>query len=838
MERFWRRLIVLRAAQLVGIIVALLVLDVAHDELLIALTLVVGGPSTLVWARVLRRQHGLPPIMAYLDFTVLAVTIAVVPALLPSSLVLLSCLPAFAVVAFGRRHGFTMVLLNVPFIAYGVAMNHEPSSLALFGLYIISAFTTIVVVGEAGHIISRLRGDTDQLIEGLGVAAWDADEPGTKVRYMSPSIEAMFGWPVGRWFEEGFWDSIVHREDVAVIAEADRLAAVGAPFELRYRLTAADGTVREVQERVTTSFVDGAMVSSRGLVLDVTERFASDQQMHQLAEIVQALPIPLVVARLDDPADDASLRVTVVNPAAVLASGRQPGDVVGRRASEAFPQLVFAHSAKFFADVARTGVARVLPRPVPSTRFGEPRLFAGHAFPLPDRSVALALVDVTDRENVARALLHQATHDQLTGLPNRRLLLERLGATIEQEIAAGRAVSLIMADLDQFKEVNDALGHDHGDQLLRALGARITGGGLSYAVFARLGGDEFALVLAHERGSEDAMVLARRVAELIAEPVPLAHVTIQTNASIGVATAPDHAADAETLIKRADVAMYRAKRTGTGVAEYSVQHDHSSVRRVTLLGELRAAIGHEELRLFYQPVYDLRSGRAVSAEALVRWQHPVHGLLVPAEFLEMAEVSGLIGTLSEWVVGRAVEDATRWRAAGHSIAVAVNLSVRNLYEPHLAERISGIRDDAGLPPHALRVELTEHSLMHEPVQAATVLRDMRTRGLTVSIDDFGTAYSSLWLLRDLPVDELKIDKAFIQAMAAGDARLVRSIIDLGHNLGLQVVAEGVEDLGVAGQLREMGCDRAQGYALARPMDFDSLLVHLAQGRVELHHSLH
>jgi diguanylate cyclase (GGDEF)-like protein len=589
----------------------------------------------------------------------------------------------------------------------------------------------------------------------------------------------------------------------------------------------ADGSVRHVEERVTTSIVDGVMVSSRGLVMDVTERHAADQQMHQLAEIVQALPIPIVVARLDDLADDASLRVTVVNPAAALTSGRSQESVIDRRATEAFPVLVHAHSVKLFADVARTGMARVLSRPVPSTRFGEPRLFSGHAFPLPDRSVALALVDVTDRENVARALLHQATHDQLTGLPNRRLLLETLASTIERETAAGRAVSLIIADLDQFKEVNDALGHDHGDQLLAALGARITDAGLSFALFARLGGDEFAVVLVHESGANDAVVLAGRIAELIAEPVPLADVTIQTNASIGVASAPDHAVDAETLIKRADVAMYSAKRTGSGVAEYSVHHDRSSVRRVTLLGELRAAIASEELRLYYQPVYDLRIGRAVSAEALVRWQHPVHGLLGPDEFLEMAEVSGLMGKLSEWVVRRAVTDATRWRAAGHSIAVAVNLSVRNLYEPQLAERISGIRDGAGLPSHALRVELTEHSLMHEPTVAASVLRDLRTRGLTVSIDDFGTAYSSLWLLRDLPVDELKIDKAFIKAMTEGDARLVRSIIDLGHNLGLDVVAEGVEDLAVADQLRDMGCDRAQGFALARPMSFDSLLVHLA-----------
>ena len=570
--------------------------------------------------------------------------------------------------------------------------------------------------------------------------------------------------------------------------------------------------------------------------MDRTERHASDQQMHQLAEIVEALPIPIVVARLDDADDDESLRITVVNPAAALTSGRSQEHVVDRRATEAFPVLVHAHSVGFFAEVARTGVARVLPRPVPSTRYGEPRLFSGHAFPLPDRSVALALVDVTDRENVARALLHQATHDPLTGLPNRRLLLETLGRTIERETSAGRAVSLIMADLDQFKEVNDALGHDHGDQLLVALGARITNAGLPFALFARLGGDEFAVVLVHESGANDAVVLASRIAELIAEPVPLADVTIQTNASIGVATSPDHAVDAETLIKRADVAMYRAKRTGSGVAEYSVHHDRSSVRRVTLLGELRAAIASEELRLYYQPVYDLRSGRAVSAEALVRWQHPVHGLLGPDEFLEMAEVSGLMGKLSEWVVRRAVDDATRWRAAGHSIAVAVNLSVRNLYEPQLAERISGIRDRAGLPSHVLRVELTEHSLMHEPTVAATVLRDLRTRGLTVSIDDFGTAYSSLWLLRDLPVDELKIDRAFIRAMSQGDARLVRSIIDLGHNLGLAVVAEGVEDLAVAVQLRDMGCDRAQGFALARPMSFDSLLVHLVAGPIEMRSS--
>ena len=441
--------------------------------------------------------------------------------------------------------------------------------------------------------------------------------------------------------------------------------------------------------------------------------------------------------------------------------------------------------------------------------------------PLPDRSVGISLEDVTKRARQAESFRHRALHDPLTGLPNRAMLHERLTHALIEADRTGDPVALLLVDLDQFKEVNDALGHEYGDGVLRELSRRLVGRLRQCDTIARLGGDEFAILLTTDATAEGAAEVARRLNELCEEPIQVADYRLQVSASVGIALAPEHANDAETLLRRADGAMYRAKGAGGGYAIYSPGHELNAVRRLELLADLRDAIQTEAFVVHYQPRIDLATLQPVGVEALVRWRHPRHGLLPPGEFIELAEVSGAIRLLTQTVTERATADV-RGLGATAGLAVSVNLSMRNLYDPTLVEWVTAMIEESHIPAGALCFELTESQLMDDPRQANEVLHQLHRSGVRFSVDDFGTGYSSLAYLRDLPIDEVKIDRSFVADLARGDSRIVQSVIDVGHHLGLHVVAEGVETPEVLARLRELGCDSAQGFHLAMPMPLGDL----------------
>jgi predicted signal transduction protein with EAL and GGDEF domain len=336
---------------------------------------------------------------------------------------------------------------------------------------------------------------------------------------------------------------------------------------------------------------------------------------------------------------------------------------------------------------------------------------------------------------------------------------------------------------------------------------------------ARLGGDEFAVLLTDAGDAADAEQVAKRIRKALEEPFLLGGITLESSASIGIATSPAHGTDAETLAQRADVAMYAAKRSGSGASVYARELDQSSVRRLALLGELRSAITEDDLRLRYQPCLDLATGAVQSAEALVRWQHPTHGLLPPSEFIELAEVSGLIRPLTRWVIENVLGQLRAWCDEGVALRVAVNLSVKDLYDRDLVPWLHDRLDAWGVDASLLKLEITESEVMDDPLLALEVLGKLKTLGVWTSIDDFGTGYSSLAYLKHLPIDELKIDKSFVGNLVhdANDLVIVRSTIDLSHNLGLTVVAEGVEDAATLERLAELSCDRAQGFYVSRPL---------------------
>ncbi|HYI11529.1 MAG TPA: EAL domain-containing protein [Thermoanaerobaculia bacterium] len=436
---------------------------------------------------------------------------------------------------------------------------------------------------------------------------------------------------------------------------------------------------------------------------------------------------------------------------------------------------------------------------------------------------------IAEREEQIR---YQATHDSLTGLPNRTLFLDRLEQAILKARRTGEIVGMIMMDLDRFKDINDTLGHPFGDELLIEIGRRLTQTLRESDTVARLGGDEFAVTF-YVRYGRRAVDVAQRISTALETPFALAGVSVDVDASMGIALYPLHANDAETLMKRADIAMYEAKRDHSAFATYEPGRDEHSLRRLAILSDLRHSIAREELVLHYQPKIDFRLEKVAHAEALVRWRHPVHGLLSPDEFVPLAEQSGNIGAITKWVLRRAITDCGEWNAAGLDLTVAVNLSVLDLFDAELPTYIGGLLSEVGLPPSKLVLEITESAVMKDPAYALRILRDLKTRGMTLAIDDYGTGYSSLAHLKRLPVDELKIDKSFVlnlQASATDDLVIVRSTIELGHNMGLRVIAEGVESEEAWNILRDLGCDMGQGYYVSRPLAVEAFRVWVRESK--------
>ncbi|WP_212989459.1 putative bifunctional diguanylate cyclase/phosphodiesterase [Actinoplanes auranticolor] len=428
----------------------------------------------------------------------------------------------------------------------------------------------------------------------------------------------------------------------------------------------------------------------------------------------------------------------------------------------------------------------------------------------------------------AAASRYLALHDPLTGLPNRTLFGQRLQAALAGLTAAGgHQIALMVIDLNGFKAVNDTLGHQAGDQVLLESGRRLAESVGTDGVVARLGGDEFAVLLPHVTGVEAATELAGRLVAALRRDFVLAEGPAAISGSLGIALGPLHGAGDE-LFRHADAAMYRAKGNGGGVAVYDAAEDAETPDRMQLFADLRALLDSGDpdgqLRLYYQPQVRLSDGVVTSAEALVRWQHPERGLLLPATFLPVAESRGLEIRLTDHLLGLAVGQAARWRLAGHAFQVAVNVSPGCLVDPGFVARVLSTVADAGLPPRLLCLELTETSIMADPDRAVRALHEVREHGITVSVDDFGTGFSSLAQLRRVPADELKIDRTFMRDLTPGtpDAVMVRSAIDLGHNLGLSMVAEGVEDVAALLRLRELSCEYAQGYALSHPVPADRL----------------
>lgn len=526
---------------------------------------------------------------------------------------------------------------------------------------------------------------------------------------------------------------------------------------------------------------------------------------------------------------DGTLSIRLANRAAAAMFGWESSSaMLGRRLGDLLPELPL-----------EGGRAMPLPGGQWET---EARRRDGHWLPVelslstvraePQELLLVTLRDVSERRRQEARLRHQATHDSLTGLANRAFLYE----TLERELAGSDGgngqLALLLLDLDRFKEVNDTLGHDVGDRLLQTAAQRVRDCLHAEELAARLGGDEFAVLLRPPCSTERAVELAHRLVETIQQPFRLAaDVTVEVDASVGVALAPRHAREVGELVRCADVAMYAAKR-GTGPVQlYDQKADPHSLRRLVATTAIRRAIHEGQFKLAYQPKFALATGRIVGAEALLRWDHPEHGPIAPAEFVPLAERTGSVVALTHWTLRTALADLARWRADGSRVGVAVNLAARALHDERLPELVAKELRRNGIEPAALTLELTETTLVADSQLVERVLARLRGLGVRLAIDDFGTGYSSLALLQRLRVDELKIDRSFVVGTASG-ARpvLARTAIELAHNLGLVAVAEGIETVEQLRMLQAAGCEQGQGYLLGKAMPPDRFTRLLAAER--------
>jgi diguanylate cyclase (GGDEF)-like protein/PAS domain S-box-containing protein len=654
----------------------------------------------------------------------------------------------------------------------------------------------------------------------------DFDERGT-LTWISPQIETFLGQPPGEILEDqDVWYELIHPEDVErVKAEELRVFEAREEFDIEYRMVARDGRVLWVRERDSiVRDADGAPLFTQGVIYDITTQRVIETELREERDRAQSyLDIAgtfVILVGTDD-------RIVFVNRAGCEMLGYRHEELVGQDAfgflcpAEAAEEARQAHRAVAargrdprepgeFAILAKNGRKHVM-----LWRNAVMRDIAGNP-----TGILSSGIDVTERLEAEQQIAYLAYHDSLTGLPNRALLAEHLELALARARRTSSSVALLYLDLDDFKLVNDSLGHAAGDELLCQIAVRLQDRRRETDLLARQGGDEFLLLLSDIAG--DAVTIAKTAADGILEalgrPFSIAGTDFHVGASIGVGVFPRDANDGEELLRHADAAMYQAKARGrNAVAVYSGEA-HQSRERLSLSTRLRRAIERDELVLHFQPIVDPRDGLLRKAEALVRWDDPKRGLVPPVEFIPFAEETGLIDEVGEWVLDALCRQRLAWQAAGLDPDVTFNVSPRELRRTVFAEHLRARLSAYGLDPARLTVEVTESAAMGDFGVTEPVLRDLAAAGFTVAIDDFGSGYSSLSRLRNLPVQLLKIDRSFLREVPERPeaTAVVTAILELAGALGMETVAEGVENPAQRDFLIERGATYAQGFLLGRP----------------------
>lgn len=671
-----------------------------------------------------------------------------------------------------------------------------------------------------------------RVIEGSDQGFWELD---LKTQQLNPSAkyEAMLGYVVGeRSLSVDQWPKYVHPDDLAkAMASIDRhLKGISGIHEAEIRCLTKNNEWKWILTRgkIVERDADGRPLLLAGTHTDISERKHSEEALRQAATVFECTQEGVIIT-------DASMHIVMVNRAFTLLTGYSASDVLGKQ-----PSLLNSdcNSSERYSTMRAA---------IQSSGYWQGELWdrrkSGEIFPTlisinavrddtgKTTHYVCVFMDISTLKDSEARLDYLAHHDPLTQLPNRLLLFTQLEHALAKTHRDSSTLGLLMFDLDRFKDINDSFGHLVGDQLLQQVATRLSQRLRSSDSFARLGGDEFTVLLEGLARPEDAARVADEIIEALSEPFHLLNnIEVRTSASIGISFSTGQPMSAETLLQQADSAMYRAKAEGRGRFQYFSESMTLAAReRIDLDSRLRRALEQQEFRVYYQPQVDIFSGQIVGAEALVRWKDPNEGLIPPSRFIPIAEETGLIREIGEWVMQEACQQGKKWRDAGlPPLILAINISARQLSQGTLANVVDRILSDTGFPPQALELELTESVLMEQKEVAAELFNDLRSRQIRLAIDDFGTGYSSLAYLKRFPFDVLKIDKSFVDDIPhdQDDRKIIKAIIEMGHTLGIKVLAEGVESSEQIAFLQAQSCDLYQGYFRSQPLpaeDFERLL---------------
>jgi diguanylate cyclase (GGDEF)-like protein/PAS domain S-box-containing protein len=775
-----------------------------------------------------RRVRRVEPYLPIADIAITGLFGLVTPKTWPALVAVGPAIVALGLVMFGWPVAAVTAVIGGVLFSIAALLAPDSGTIGLFG-YFVGVALVLMSVAYAHQRERRSTKHFSDLVNGIDGIVWEWDVVTGSLTLISAQVETILGWTVAEALDPETWR--IHAGDGGFSPDrAVQDALTSGITTVEFPIRHADGHVVWLRNRLTAAYdPSGRLEAVCGILVDTTELRSNRLAVKQLADVVESMQTATSIWHVTDPDQPENAVLMRRNSYFTPLLPQGSPDEVGRSLIEMFPVSIETGFAELIGKVVRSQERVTLADLQWVGATGTPHWYSVRIIPLPGNCIALLTDDVTERHETEEALRHQALHDTLTGLPNRALVNDRLSRSLAEARRSGKAVALLLMDLDQFKEVNDTLGHPVGDQLLIQVSARLAHALRDCDTVARLGGDEFAVLLTVDATHTGSQRVAERILAEIRRPYELEGVTIRTAASIGIALSPEHGHDAGTLIQRADIAMYNAKRLGGGWTFYSPEDDHTSVRRLSFANELIVALQRDELVLHYQPQVDLETGAVVGIESLVRWNHPDHGLLLPHEFIEVAEVSGVIQQITRWVIRTSISHAAQLSRAGHDVVVTANVSGRDLYDRTLAGGIATDLADFGISSDRLLLELTERELVDDPSQVMSALGSLADVGVRVAIDDFGTGWSSLANLTRLPVHQIKIDRSFVSRMMddANDDVVVRSIIDLGHNLGLTVLGEGVENLPTMHALRDRGCDLAQGHLWGKPMTADRLVDWLA-----------